>query len=35
MGGNLVKVMSWYDNEMGFSHRMLDLAAYMGRKMGK
>ena len=35
MGGNLVKVMSWYDNEMGFSHRMLDLAVYMGRKMGK
>ena len=20
MGGNLVKVMAWYDNEMGFSH---------------
>jgi glyceraldehyde 3-phosphate dehydrogenase len=30
MGGNLVKVMAWYDNEMGFSHRMLDLAVYMG-----
>jgi glyceraldehyde 3-phosphate dehydrogenase len=33
MGGNLVKVMAWYDNEMGFSHRMLDLAAYMGRRL--
>jgi glyceraldehyde 3-phosphate dehydrogenase len=32
MGGNLVKVMAWYDNEMGFSHRMLDLAVYMGNK---
>ena len=32
MGGNLVKVMSWYDNEMGFSHRMLDLAVYMGSR---
>ncbi|MGQ9688855.1 MAG: type I glyceraldehyde-3-phosphate dehydrogenase [Desulfobaccales bacterium] len=32
MGGNLVKVMAWYDNEMGFSHRMLDLAVYMGNQ---
>ncbi|MGO8761207.1 MAG: type I glyceraldehyde-3-phosphate dehydrogenase [Desulfobaccales bacterium] len=31
MGGALVKVMAWYDNEMGFSNRMLDLAAYVGR----
>ena len=31
MGGTLVKVMAWYDNEMGFSNRMLDLAAYIGR----
>jgi glyceraldehyde 3-phosphate dehydrogenase len=34
MGGTLVKVMSWYDNEMGFSNRMLDLAAYVGRTVG-
>jgi glyceraldehyde 3-phosphate dehydrogenase len=34
MGGNLVKVMAWYDNEMGFSNRMLDLAAYVGRTGG-
>ncbi len=33
MGGNLVKVMAWYDNEMGFSNRMLDLAAYMGQHL--
>jgi glyceraldehyde 3-phosphate dehydrogenase len=31
LGGTLVKVMAWYDNEMGFSNRMLDLASYIGR----
>ena len=31
MDGNLVKVMSWYDNEWGYSARMVDLV----RKMGK
>jgi glyceraldehyde 3-phosphate dehydrogenase len=33
MGGTLVKVMAWYDNEMGFSSRMLDLASYVGRRV--
>lgn len=33
LGGNLVKVMAWYDNEMGFSHRMLDLAVHVGRHL--
>jgi len=28
--GRLVRVMSWYDNEWGFSNRMLDTAASMG-----
>jgi len=27
--GNLVKVIAWYDNELGFSNRMLDTAQYM------
>jgi len=29
--GSMVKVLSWYDNETGFSSRMLDLAAYMAK----
>ena len=27
--GNLVKVVAWYDNEWGFSNRMLDTAKHM------
>jgi len=30
--GNQVKVVSWYDNEVGFSCRVMDLAAYIGSK---
>jgi len=29
--GKLVRVLSWYDNEWGFSNRMVDTAAAMGR----
>jgi glyceraldehyde 3-phosphate dehydrogenase len=32
MEGNMVKVLSWYDNEMGYSTRVVDLASYMGQK---
>ncbi|HSZ74871.1 MAG TPA: type I glyceraldehyde-3-phosphate dehydrogenase [Rhizomicrobium sp.] len=31
MDGNLVRVMSWYDNEWGFSNRMGDTAVVMGK----
>ena len=30
--GNMVKVMSWYDNEWGYSNRVLDLILYMQGK---
>ena len=29
--GKLVRVVSWYDNEWGFSNRMIDTAAAMGK----
>ncbi|MGR3712646.1 MAG: type I glyceraldehyde-3-phosphate dehydrogenase [Shimia sp.] len=31
LGGRLVRVLAWYDNEWGFSARMADVAAKMGR----
>ena len=30
MGGNMVRILSWYDNEWGFSCRMADTAVAMG-----
>ena len=33
MNGNLVRVMSWYDNEWGFSNRMADTAVAMAKKI--
>ena len=29
--GTMVKVMAWYDNEMGYATRLVDLARYLGR----
>lgn len=31
IGGNFVRVLSWYDNEWGFSNRMVDVAAMVGK----
>jgi len=31
VGGRMVRVLAWYDNEWGFSARMADVAAAMGR----
>lgn len=32
MGGDIVKVMAWYDNEWGYSQRVLDLAELVAEK---
>ncbi len=31
--GDIVKVLSWYDNEMGYSQRLFDLARYVGERL--
>jgi glyceraldehyde 3-phosphate dehydrogenase len=33
LGGNLVKVLSWYDNEWGYSNRVVDLAALIAKTL--
>ncbi|WP_066290698.1 type I glyceraldehyde-3-phosphate dehydrogenase [Bacillus sp. FJAT-29937] len=30
--GNMIKVISWYDNETGYSHRVVDLVDYIAQK---
>jgi glyceraldehyde 3-phosphate dehydrogenase len=32
MGGNLVKVVAWYDNEWGYSMRVVDLIEFLAKK---
>jgi glyceraldehyde 3-phosphate dehydrogenase len=31
LDGNMVRILSWYDNEWGFSNRMADTAVAMGK----
>jgi hypothetical protein len=31
--GNFVKVFAWYDNEWGFSNRMVDFIEMVGKKI--
>ncbi|EDK72819.1 Glyceraldehyde-3-phosphate dehydrogenase (phosphorylating) [candidate division TM7 genomosp. GTL1] len=33
VGGNLVKVVAWYDNEWGYSNRLVELVADVGRTL--
>ncbi len=35
MGGDMVKVVAWYDNEWGYSQRVVDLAELMAQKWEK
>ncbi len=32
IGGNMVKVLSWYDNEWGYSCRLVDMAIHVSKK---
>ncbi len=32
IGGKMVKVLAWYDNEWGYSHRVVDLVNYVAKK---
>jgi len=34
MDNNFVKVLSWYDNEWGFSNRMRDVTLHIGQRLG-
>jgi glyceraldehyde 3-phosphate dehydrogenase len=33
MDGNMVKVLSWYDNEWGYSERVVDLVRFVGERL--
>lgn len=33
IGGNLVKVVSWYDNEFGYANRLVDMAVEVGKRL--
>ncbi len=33
LDGNLVKILSWYDNEWGYANRVVDLAALIASKL--
>ena len=33
IGGTMVKVLAWYDNETGYSARIVDLIDYIGKKL--
>ncbi|MBL8233799.1 MAG: type I glyceraldehyde-3-phosphate dehydrogenase [Bryobacterales bacterium] len=32
LGGNLLKIVTWYDNEWGYSMRVVDLVGYLAKK---
>ena len=34
IGGDMVKVLAWYDNEFGYANRLVDLAVYIAKGLG-
>jgi glyceraldehyde 3-phosphate dehydrogenase len=34
IGGTMVKVVAWYDNEWGYSCRVADLIGFVGQRLG-
>jgi len=34
IGGDMVKVLAWYDNEFGYANRLVDLAVYVAKQLG-
>lgn len=34
IGGDMVKVLAWYDNEFGYANRLVDLAVYVSKGLG-
>lgn len=35
VGGNLLKVVAWYDNEWGYSNRLVEMVEHAGKLIGK
>ena len=35
VGGNLIKIAVWYDNEWGYSNRLVELVADIGKSLDK
>ena len=33
VGGNLIKIIAWYDNEWGYSNRLVELSVDFGREV--
>jgi glyceraldehyde 3-phosphate dehydrogenase len=34
IGGNMIKIMAWYDNEWGYANRLNDLTLFVAEKAG-